>query len=1306
MSMPAFEIESGGGGSDVSDVIPEDVPDRVKDQVEDETSGSPQDDVYGQNDAPSDDGDDGGRSGAYADYTNSLGGNSQNDTPDNSQPDNTGSDTEQYHEQGDMSSMVDTWDEADLKDDESDGGGGGGNNPFQAVGEAVNKAAGDTGEFIKRGLDQVKSGGNEAPEGTSGALSGSVTAGDHIVGSIDEAAARTLDPREQGNGVVDGTGNTLDAVAGSAKGAGEGTYNVITGQESLGEASAGAGRHVVDAATGGNALQWREKFREQEGDIDQVREQFIKERSMDDSDSVDIPTPAGAVRLKGSSISSLASANTLIRTGTDALVDNPAGPNVQDAGRQAGRGTLSTYNKVKNAVTGSNADTQVDNDDLAQQADNIESDFNAAANQAGEGYTQALEGSALEGTPAELGDDVVGTGFEWFVGDPIEAVTTASTGIDPETGKQEQRAEPADLYEVAAIGVGKGAKALGLAGDAVKGASKTDEIAKAAAKGTDETAARSSDEAAAKTTGETSQAGSQTTESSTLAAVGALLGSPAAVRKMGIFDELATGAVRSGDDAAGGADEFAGGVDDVGGAGGVDEVGGVGSTGDFGGVGDIGGAGDDIGSLDSIGSVTDQPRSIGTSTDFNFAEDFSNVGSIADEGQPAGALPEGGDAAIDEFSGVNDDAIRVDSEVIDEGSVGSAASTGGVTGRVSSSLGDLGSRLRGAFGGTDEAVDDSLDDQFQGVTDEAGEAVDDTFDGTDEGVQSSVGNGDSSGSLFDEPLSAGAGTSRLADEIGSTVDDFTSRFADEGSDVARRADDTVDDTVGAADDTADDLTTRLQRTLDDSATGADDAADEGLLSTWQKIAAGALGGLGAGAFLFGAGGGLGAGDGPGGTNPNSNDASPEENGPITGPNGNQYKVELAKTYESGAKLLSVFKDTQAQTATQDQQSGPAWKRMGFAIILGEDENGDLVSAGSIAVLTTSGRPTEATPIAGEISSGRWIPKPRFSSVSQADQAHQAFLQWLKQQEDPENNPDGPGPNNRPGPGDGPAKQPNVDGNLSVPDQVAQGEGFTASWQARMTGGESGIQASTILALATQESLVPLAEGDVQLAPGRSDSGQFQVGSGWPAVQPDDYEAHLVIMQDGEAAGSLASTTLTVTGEKSGPGEPGGGGPGEGGPGEDGWGDAQMVRELKYGWYLFAQVKKGESQETRFMLVGKNGEGTRIYIQSGGQVDTEPKFYPTAEAAAKAYAAWVKRHQNGNTDPSETPDPEQGRPSPDGVNRDAARATNSGVDGLMSRLTSFAQENPALATGGAIAVLAVGYYGYENGWFDGLTEVSL
>jgi len=922
----------------------------------------------------------------------------------------------------------------------------------------------------------------------------------------------------------------------------------LTGQDSLPEAAADSGEKVVDAFTGGNAREWRQDFYDQEGDLGEVAAETRQEIA------------------EGGLFNNVRAANEAARVGIDAMIDNPQGPNLQDAGRSAGR-----------ALTGAESD--------AELAGDIE-----AGNEAVDDFFAPLGDAYMSGVEAVgLGDNPVATGAtnlpEWLFFDPAEAAVTAATGVDPDSGKQEQRAEPIDLAEAATLGTSK-ALSVGARGAraGARALTKSDDVAGAAARTADDAPSASPPGGAVQSAG----------------IGGAIASGVSRLTDMGKFswiDDAASALSRGGRGSSSGGS----GLDDV--AGGIDE-----STGSLGGI-------------DEFDSLS---RSIGTSDNLRFSSDLGGS-SFPTGGVRAGAGLGGEATSINRLA---DDLSATFDEFASPG-----ARTIGESG--SRSVDDIGTPLSSTF---DDVFSRTVDDTGSaGAARAAGASARAADDAATSATDDVFG-------IADEPLSASDDAGRATDQAAwARADDAAARGGDEAA--------------SAADDAATGITGRIRSWWDD------------LKWRYKYGVPGVIGGaLIAGELLGGV-----------------DDSADGRRDP--GPQGQErYRAEQVKKYDPAGVLYEI----------QQGSDGTEWKTAGYAIYLGKDKEGRWVSAGSHVVLSKQARPVQMQPVEGK--GGEGVPKPRFGSVSEADQAYRAFIENMRKQQQ-ERQQQRQQQQQQQQQRKGPQQAEGVEGELNAPSEVNQGESFDASWSATLKGEAKQMSARLTLAIPSGDSLVPLAEDDFSLGGGRSeDSGQFSVQSGWSSVSPGDYSLTAVIVQNGEPIGALAKTDITVNpadqGDKSQEGSS--------------WGDPEVVRELPGGWYLCAQAKEDGIGETRFMVAGKRDDGTRIYLNPEGKAQESPHFYPTVEKAAAAFRQWLNRKQNGNTSEGGTPSQGADRPSPSDVKKDAAGSDKNTAQGILNRATRAIRNNPILFAGGTAATLAVAYYLYNEGYFDtsSLPEVDL
>lgn len=293
-----------------------------------------------------------------------------------------------------------------------------------------------------------------------------------------------------------------------------------------------------------------------------------------------------------------------------------------------------------------------------------------------------------------------------------------------------------------------------------------------------------------------------------------------------------------------------------------------------------------------------------------------------------------------------------------------------------------------------------------------------------------------------------------------------------------------------------------------------------------------------------------------------------------------------------------------------------------------------------------------------------------------DSADAMYTQYINQMQE---RPGDTSPENMP-------KSGVFSGSLTMPKAIKQGQELPA--KATVTNdSDSEATSRFVLAVAVDGEFKIAARGDSRsLGAGESSEINLSVQQGVLNVSPGKYK--VAVLSTGDGPGLVTQQTLMV--EQ--------GGASKGGSGA--WGDPEIVKELKMGWYLVAQPNT-KTGETRFMIVGKRKDGQRIYIHPDGKARTKAHAFGNPNKAAAAYKKWVKRAKNGQVGPEETPSPEAGRPDMAGVKKDAAAA---GTAGPMQGARSFARRKPMLTLALAGGIGVGGYYGYQNGWFDPVLEV--
>lgn len=300
----------------------------------------------------------------------------------------------------------------------------------------------------------------------------------------------------------------------------------------------------------------------------------------------------------------------------------------------------------------------------------------------------------------------------------------------------------------------------------------------------------------------------------------------------------------------------------------------------------------------------------------------------------------------------------------------------------------------------------------------------------------------------------------------------------------------------------------------------------------------------------------------------------------------------------------------------------------------------------------------------------------FQSVGQADTT---FYNWLEQNRQGDDDGGGDGGD------DGPPS--NVwSGSLDLPNEVRSQTSFTAEAEVRNTA-DSRVDSRFILMIEVEGQRYQMGSASTSAQAGGSSTLSFEVAGENFGVSAGDYPVMLAAVSPDAAAGIVADQSLTVTAADGSDGDGDGGGQ---------WGEAQLVQELNYGWYLFAQ-EHTQQDSRRFMVAGKRSDGTMIYILPQGQTrEEEPHFFDTADAALSAYERWVQRHQNDETSDDGTPSESAPRPESGEVTQDARDAT-SRVTGAITGVLDTVMSNPLLMAA-AVVGAGLGYWYYKQ--YDG------
>lgn len=239
------------------------------------------------------------------------------------------------------------------------------------------------------------------------------------------------------------------------------------------------------------------------------------------------------------------------------------------------------------------------------------------------------------------------------------------------------------------------------------------------------------------------------------------------------------------------------------------------------------------------------------------------------------------------------------------------------------------------------------------------------------------------------------------------------------------------------------------------------------------------------------------------------------------------------------------------------------------------------------------------------------------------------------------------------------------GSLEAPDEIPRGEAFTASATVENTSSKELTGHFYLLFFDAAGEPVPVAEGGREsVGAGSSADVSFDVKRGNYTAEIGATDLHVYEVES--APGIVASATVqTVEGAAD---------------TTDGWSTPQHVEDLPFGWYLFRQTR---GDEERFLVVGTNADGQRVYLASGGEVQHEAAFFDTIDEVAQALEAFANRMENGEVGPDHQPDPSQPRPAPDELADDAAAATQAVA--RRRKLVLIA----------AVIIVAAGLYSYSD-----------
>ena len=972
------------------------------------------------------------------------------------------------------------------------------------------------------------------------------------------------------------------------------------------------------------------------GDAEEFREDFIEDRGRENYEEWQQRVEEGYA--EDGFWSDASATNEVLKTGYDAMADAPRGFNLQET-TQSGL----SYAGVE------------DEEHLADISSDAYETWADVKSKPAEVLPDYVPGS--EGTTTAT---VVGTGFEWFVEDPVKAGYTFATGVDPETGETDARAEPIDLIDVFSVGAGSALKTgakTARAGSGLLNSGSVDEVTEAARNTAQRLDPRSGNGGSPSSSGR-----SGTPSPQTAGFTGGIIGE---TMVKGI-DELGR-ILRRGTRGASGSPSPSTASPPRGSSG-------------YSGVNNV-----DTSGLDDLGSAQ---RTVGTGPNAGSPE--APPGGMPD-GAPAGATPADGSTNIDDVTqGVTNnelvpagaDAQSFEAQSLDtpsgsgtpDGASGTSPSDdpldlGGISPPGSGAVAGGFRTAVGATTSTASSVASRFSDAFSGLSgaDESGGFFGRFTRSADEPGASA---GDEASPVgFPDDATTGAGDDGLSGFGGSSADP-NSPSSPDGSSPDGDADPFgFEGTTSPDPNSPSSPDGSSPGSPDGSSPGSPDGSSPGSPdpnspsspdgSWWSrqggltKAAVAGTGTIFAGSVL---------------EDLTGWDVVPFVGGDSDGPDvpSNPF-VEQVKVYNAtGAALLEVFEMDDPESTTT----------IGYAVWIPMDLN-RLFAEGQASgqqVLNQNGRPTPIDPLYEDPQGGP-VPQGRFGSESQADDAHQAFVDWLDIDDSGDETRDPP---------EGGAT--GIRGDLTVPERVSQGADFEGAWLVELTDGEE-YSSRLEVGISNGEEYLTLGEDDVSITADQpAQEGTFQVSGGWQ-VTPGEWEAMLVVYEDDEPAVIEGTATPIEIVD--------GGGNDEAGP--NGWGDPEMVRELPYGWYLYAQPNL-ETGETRFLVAGTREDGTTIYLHDDGRARPEAYPFATVEETAAALEKWVSRVESGQAGSEEMPSENAGRPQSEQVKKDAAEA-DQGLGGIVDRLSTLAQTRPLVFVGASATTLAAAYYLYTEGYFD-------
>lgn len=135
---------------------------------------------------------------------------------------------------------------------------------------------------------------------------------------------------------------------------------------------------------------------------------------------------------------------------------------------------------------------------------------------------------------------------------------------------------------------------------------------------------------------------------------------------------------------------------------------------------------------------------------------------------------------------------------------------------------------------------------------------------------------------------------------------------------------------------------------------------------------------------------------------------------------------------------------------------------------------------------------------------------------------------------------------------------------------------------------------------------------------------------------------------------------------------------------DEWGNWTKVSEEKP-WHIYSRTHQSEDR-AQFLATSTLGDGSTVYLGSGGEVVDDPYTFDSADALSKALRAYFQRSENGDIPEGRTPTGDD--PGTETVRKEASRVNTSSSTKKMERLVEKMGGQKVVLAGLAVGALAV------------------